>query len=430
MLYTLSMETEINFNRKFRLKNYTLPIVVIGLAIQQYFAPHRAWEILLAAFGGALVLSSIWAFVLWRGLSFRREMRQGWAQVGDRFSEQFTISNKSRFTAFAVELVDHSNFPGYKSSVAWPVGGQFDKLWYMDNVCNKRGLYYVGPTEIRSGDPFGVFEITVRSSLTKEILVTPPIVPLQQIDIASGDWHGNGGTKTKIFERTVTSASVREYVPGDTMFTVHWLTSARWDDLYVRTFDQHPSSDWWIFLDMDRYSQVGAGLDTTDEYATILAASLADRGYKENRAVGLVGEGSKPIWLPPKTGMGQLTEIMYALALVNRGDKSLKALLAKAQRSMERKSSAIVITPSVDPEWLSALTALKQRGVSTTVLLLDQEDFGGEQPSAPILRQLNAWGIRNYLIKKNIYAWPKIQTNFPSQLTTLSTTAGLDQGGN
>ena len=64
MLYTLSMETEINFNRKFRLKNYTLPIVVIGLAIQQYFAPHRAWEILLAAFGGALVLSSIWAFVL------------------------------------------------------------------------------------------------------------------------------------------------------------------------------------------------------------------------------------------------------------------------------------------------------------------------------------------------------------------------------
>ena len=128
--------------------------------------------------------------------------------------------------------------------------------------------------------------------------------------------------------------------------------------------------------------------------------------------------------------MGQLTEIMYALALVNRGDKSLKALLAKAQRSMERKSSAIVITPSVDPEWLSALTALKQRGVSTTVLLLDQEDFGGEQPSAPILRQLNAWGIRNYLIKKNIYAWPKIQTNFPSQLTTLSTTAGLDQGGN
>lgn len=428
MNYTSIMDPNPELTRHFRLKNLFLPIVVIGLIIQQYFAPHRAWEVLLAAFGGAFLLSAVWAFALYRGLSFKREMRHGWAQVGDKFSEMFTISNHSRFTAFAVELIDHSNFPGYKSSVAWPVRGNFDKLWYMDNMCTTRGLYNVGPTEIRTSDPFGIFEITVHSVFKKQILVTPPIVSLLEIEIASGEWHGNSGAQSRVFDRTVTAAGVREYVSGDSLFSVHWLTSARREDFYVRTFDQHPSSDWWVFLDMDRYMQVGEGLETTDEYATVLAASIADRGLKENRAVGLVGEGSKPVWLPPKTGSGQRSEIMYALAMVDRGDTSLQSLLAKAQRFMERKSSAIVVTASVDPEWLGALTALKQRGITTTVLFLAPENFGGMQSSTPILNQLNSWGIRNFVITKNIYAWPDFQEIFPNQWTALSPAAVLDQG--
>jgi uncharacterized protein (DUF58 family) len=430
MIYTSIMVPNPDFIRKVRLKNYLLPVVVIGLAIQQYFAPHRAWEILLAAFGGSLLLSVIWTYALWRGLSFKREMRHGWAQVGDKFSEQFTISNKSRFSALAVSLYDHSNFPGYNSSVAWQVGRLFDKFWYMDSVCYKRGLYHVGPTEIHSSDPFGVFEITIKSSRVKEILVTPPIVPLLEIDIASGEWQGNGGTKSKVYERTVTAASVREYVSGDSLFSMHWLTSARRDNLFVRTFDQNPSSDWWIFLDMDRDVQFGEGLETTDEYAVLLAASIADRGLKENRAVGLVGEGSKPLWLPPKTGLGQRAEIMYALALIDRGYKPLKALLAKAQRSMGRKSSAIVVTSSIEPEWLGAITALKSRGVTTTVLLLDPEEFGGLENSSSTLAQLHAWGVRTYSIKKSIYHRPGIQDYFPKQENSLSSPMDKDWGKN
>ncbi|MBN2045850.1 MAG: DUF58 domain-containing protein [Anaerolineales bacterium] len=410
------MDIPQHLTRKIRLRNYSLPVLVAGLFSIQFFTSDRAWEILLAAFGGALLLSAIWGFSLWQGLSFRREMRQGWAQVGDRFSEQFTVSNKSLFPALAVTIIDHSNFPGYKSSVAWPVAAHFDRLWFMDSFCSKRGLYNVGPTEIRTGDPFGVFEISVHSAFTKEILITPPIVPLRQVDFASGDWHGNGGTKAKMFERTVTAGSVREYVTGDSLFSIHWLTTARRDRFYVRTYDQQPSSDWWIILDMDRYVQVGHGLESTEEYAAIVAASIADRGLKENRAVGLIGEGRKPLWLPPKTGAGQRGEIMHALAVVKPGNLPLRSLLASAQRYMARKSSAIIITPSVDPAWLPTLTTLKQRGITTTVLLLNPLDFGGILPPNPIDKQLDAWGIRRYQISKNIYSMPKIEDFLPNHV--------------
>lgn len=409
--------------RKVKIKNFLLPVVILGLLVLQYLDPHRATEVLLYAFGGTLLLSIIWTIALWRGLSFKREMRNAWAQVGDKFSEQFTISNKSRFPALAVSLLDDSNFPGYRSSVAWPVGGLFDKFWYMESVCYTRGLYNVGPTEILTGDPFGIFEISIRSPQVKEILVTPPIIPLRQIDIASDAWRGNIGKKSRVFERTVTASSVREYVSGDSLYSVHWLTSARRDDLFVRTFDQNPTSDWWIFLDMDQSVQAGEGLDTTDEYGAVLAASVADRGLKDDRAVGLVGQGSKTVWLPPKTGMHQRSEIMHALAVIDRGNEPLKSLLAKSQRSMGRSSIAIVITSSLEPEWLSALTTLKQRGVATTVLMIDPKGFGSEHSSLPIQKQLKSWGIYCYSIDKSIYERPEIQDFFPNKGQSLSTSA-------
>lgn len=408
------MDKQQDLTRKIRIKNYALPVVVAGLFLINFFTAERAWEILLAAFGGAFLLSMIWAIALWRGLSFHREMRQGWAQVGDKFSEQFTITNKSPFPALAVTVIDHSNFPGYKSSVAWPVGGRFDRLWFMDSYCSKRGLYNVGPTEIHTQDPFGIFEVNILAPYTKEILITPPIVPLRQIAITAGDLHGNGGIKAKMFERTVTAGSVREYASGDSLFSIHWLTTARRDDLFVRTYDQQPSSDWWIILDMDRFVQVGRGLDSTEEYATILAASLADRGLKENRAVGLLSEGRKPVWLPPKTGSGQRIEIMHALAVANLGHLTLKNLLTKAPQFIGRKSSAIIITSSVNPEWLAALTTIKQRGITPTVLLIDQQEFGGMLTNTSILNQLDAWGIQHYQIGKTIYSPPKIEEYFPN----------------
>ncbi|NIV34314.1 MAG: DUF58 domain-containing protein, partial [Anaerolineae bacterium] len=36
-------------------------------------------------------------------------------------------------------------------------------------------------------------------------------------------------------------SSVREYLPGDSMRWIHWPTTARCDETFVRTFDSTPS---------------------------------------------------------------------------------------------------------------------------------------------------------------------------------------------
>lgn len=403
--------------RVIKLKNKLFPIIVGLLLIQQIIYPHKSWAILLVGLGGALILSYFWAWSLMKSLNFDREMRYGWAKVGDQLRENFRLSNNSRFPALWVTILDYSNFPGYQVNTARYVESSSVKRWVKGSVCYSRGYYNFGPTELKTGDPFGIFSVNVHYSEMRSMLVTPPVIPLPSIEIATGDRIGEGSAKTYAPERTVTAAGVREYIPGDNLHAIHWLTSARRDDLYVRIFDQAPSSDWWIFLDMDQDVQIGQGQSATEEYAIILAASIANRGLKSGRAVGLIAEGEDQIWLPPKHGSGQRWEILHSLATIQRGEAPLSTVLANTQRALGRNTSAIILTPSTDSNWIKALVVLMQRDISPTVLMLDPQAFGGEGNLNPIVSKLSSWGVNFYPITPDIYELPVIHDYFVWQKT-------------
>jgi uncharacterized protein (DUF58 family) len=411
------MMTASDPTRMIKLKNTLFPIIVGLLLIQQIIYPHKSWAILLVGFGGALLLSYFWARSLMKGLNFDREMRYGWAKVGDQLRENFRLSNNSRFPALWVTILDYSNFPGYQVNTARYVEGHSVKRWIKGSVCYSRGYYNFGPTELETGDPFGIFSVNVHYPETRAMLVTPPVIPLPAIEIATGDRVGEGSAKAYAPDPTVTAASVREYIPGDNLHAIHWLTSARRDDLYVHVFDQTPSSDWWIFLDMDQEVQIGEGQSATEEYAIILAASIANRGLRNDRAVGLIAQGDEHIWLPPKHGSGQRWEILHSLATIQRGKVPLSTVLANTQRTLGRSTSAIIITPSTDPDWIKALVVLKQRDISLTVLLLDPLSFGGAGDLDPIVGKLTSWGVNFYQITSDIYELPIIHDFFVWQKT-------------
>jgi uncharacterized protein (DUF58 family) len=417
------MKADLPQSRQMKLNGKMVVVFVGFLVIQQIVAPHKVWGILMVGMGGALLLGFLWARSLMKGIHFEREIRSHLAKVGDQLQERFVISNQGRFPAIWVSLVDHSDFPRYQVNTARFVRGKSVRRWLKGSVCFTRGFYTLGPTELETGDPFGFFQVKIKYDKTQTMLVVPPIIPLPSIEIASGDRIGEGGTRVTTPKRTVTTSGVREYAPGDSLFSVHWLTSARLDDLYVRVFDRMPTSDWWVFVDMDQAVQLGEGEEATEEYSIILAASIADRGLRNGRAVGLVSHGDRKIWLPPQTGSGQRWEILRSLATVDRGDSSIFTMLAETQRFLGRSTSAIIITPSVNPEWLRAIMSLMQRDIRVTVLLLDPSAFGGEGSPLPVLGKLSAWGINHYRITPEIYKRPVVRDYFVWQKSSHGTSS-------
>lgn len=394
---------------KFRWKLNTklLPVLFGVVLVFQILTPYRGWEVLLIGLGGAWALSTLWAWQLAHQLRAKREMRFGWAQVGDRLVERFTLVNDSRFPAPWIEIRDHSTLPDYNASRGTGISSRNSIRWHKEAICTRRGLFYLGPLELRTGDPLGIYNVTIPYPQKMPLLVLPPIVPLPAIDIAPGGRTGSGPLRSNPLDRTVSASSVREYTSNDSKRWIHWKTTARRDDLFVRTFDGTPSGDWWILLDMNRSVQAGEGENSTQELGVILAASLADRGVRTKRSVGLMAHGEELQWLPPRSGEGQRWEILRSLALVSLGSRPISELLHRVQRTLGQRTSVIVITSSTDTSWVKDLVTLKRRGAVPTVLLLDPVSFGGTRKINPLETLLTQMGISHETITRDLLDQPE-----------------------
>jgi len=399
-----------------KLKNYWLPILVGAVFILQLISPYRGWVILLVGMGGLLLLSTVWVRSLAAHLRFTREMRFGWAQVGDRLVERFTLANGGKLPALWVEIGDQSTMPGYNASRGTGVGAESSIRWHKESVCLRRGLFYLGPTCLKTGDPFGVYEVTKTYAASLPLLVLPPIVPLPAIEVAPGGRMGEGTPRLHTLERTVSASSVRPYLPGDSQRWIHWKTSARRDALFVRSFDGTPAGDWWILLNMDRHVQSGTGEDSTAEVGVILAASLADRGLRAGKAVGLLAHGKELAWLPPREGAGQRWEILRSLALVSQGPRSLSDLLDRIRPVLRQRDSLVIITPSQDRTWVEDLLTLMRRGAVPTVLQVKEPrsaDPEGqriqpdEDAGSTLEDLLTQWGVAHYTMTRDLLDRPE-----------------------
>jgi uncharacterized protein (DUF58 family) len=384
-----------------------IPILAALLIILQLIQPYRGWMILLIGLGGAWVFSYFWARSLMKHLHLRREMRFGWAQVGDLLEERFTIENTGWAPALWVEIIDYSTLPDHQINWATGVEAHSSTQWHTQGTCSRRGVFTLGPTSLKSSDPFGLFTIHLHDPRSRSLMVLPPIVPLPRIEVAPGGRSGDGHPRPNAPERTVSSGSVREYTPGDSWRWIHWKSTARHNHPFVRIFDGTPAGDWRIILDLDQSVQLGEDSDSTIEHGVILAASLAFRGLQRKRAVGLGVNGKQVVWMPPREGESQRWDILRALALVETGDRSLSELIRHMEHDIRSHTSIILITPSLQGDWIEALLPLIWRGVTPTVLLLDPASFGGQISSHPMQGALTDLGIAHYLISRDLLNRPE-----------------------
>lgn len=389
------------------LKTRLLPFLVAAALVMQVIDPYRGWVIILISLGGVFLLGYLWARSLARSLCLVREMRFGWVQVGDNLEERFTIENTGWAPALWVELVDQSSLPDHQINWVTGIGAGASTHWHTQGVCSRRGLFTLGPTSLRTSDPFGIFTVQVHNPATRSLLVLPPVVPLPSIQIAPGGRAGEGIPRPDAPEKTVSAGSVREYTPGDSLRFIHWPTTARRGKPYVRIFDGTPSSDWWIVLDLNEQAHLGHGYDSTLEHSVILAASLADRGIRAHHTVGLASAGKEPTWLPPENGETQRWAILHALALAETGEIPLHQLLRNLQSGMRGDTSLIIVTSSTESEWVEMLLPLIWRGINPTVLLLDAATFGGAAQSSLIASTLTQAGIACHLIPRQLLNRPE-----------------------
>ena len=221
----------------------------------------------------------------------------------------------------------------------------------------------------------------------------PPVVPLPPIAVTPGGYSDEGRARARAQEQTVGAASVREYQPGDSMRIIHWPSTARQGEVYVRLFDGTPGSNSWILLDIDAGVQSGEGANSTEEHGIILAASLADRALNNRQAVGLVIYGQELTWVPAPEDRQPALDALQGTGAGPARRTETGAPAAARRPGPGQRSSLVIITASTRPDWLEALLPLAWRGITPTVLLLEPRSSAGSRDVAAVEELLQRMNI-------------------------------------
>ncbi len=390
-----------------------LPFIAWGLLLfVQLVSPANAWSWLLVGLTALLAINLYWAVSLHKGVTLERKTVGSWVVAGDELREDFTLVNAGALPVLWARVADGSAVPGYRADRVESAPGGQQRRWTYAGVCQRRGVFRLGPTDLSMADPCGFFQVTQHYPATTTLMVYPRASFLPDLQLPRGRAPGRATTAERAPEDTITIGGLRPYLPGDTLRRIHWPSTARHDALMVREFDREPTGDLWLVVDMDAASQAGQGAEATQEYAVILAASLAARFTRggERRAVGLLMSGQAPVMLSPAPGQVQLWRILQALAEAEPDARqSLAALLAQAGPSLRSGRTVVVITASQDPAWVGPLLPLIARGNAPSAVLIDSATFTPPAGSSAAL-----FGLRSLLAQQRISSYV-VSQGFPFQ---------------
>jgi uncharacterized protein (DUF58 family) len=377
-----------------------LLVLVIAAAVM-VVALSTGWELMYRlgyVMLAAVLVSFVWAWGNVRWLRYRHEIKTTRAQVGGEIQERLTLENTSWLPKLWLEIRDHSTLLGRRGNRVLALGSHMRRVFTLVTPCHARGEFSLGPVTVVSGDPFGLFRRQRRLDIGGTVVVYPTIVPLKSFGRLPGELPG-GNTLSRLTQQvTPNVAGIRDYQPGDTFRSIHWLSTARVGRLMTKEFEPDPLSDVWLILDLNAAVQVGEGQESTEEYSVSIAASLANYFIGQQREVGLVTQGRS---LPADRGHRQLHKLLDSLAVVHATSSvPLEQVILSEETRFTFGSVVVVVTPSTDELWLAASRLLVARGVKVMVVLLEGSTFGGGDSSILAVSSLAATDTPVYLVKQ------------------------------
>jgi len=374
-------------------RRIAMPLVLAGITLVVYFSALNRSQPLIwgvaAVLSASLVIGFAWPRWLVGRLTVRRRGPDKAAE-GKVISLGVTVENRGWLPRFMVEVVDRLPFVGAGEGRA-PGGVSLGLIGYIPGlgrrgfqvslVCEKRGLYQLGPVGLSTSFPLGLAEARRGGQGgISTLIVYPEIFPIAAWPLqgAPSLIHRGG----HFLPRGAGSAefrSLREYRRGDNPRHVHWPTSARLNQLMVKEYEPLASPCLYLVLELAADANVGQGKHATLEYAVKIASSLARLACDNSMPVRLAGQGKQAINVNAGQGEAHFGEILELLAIIDAdGETPYHKVLDKA--AADSLVGETVVTFLAEPseralDTLQSLALLRARGAHLLAVCFERPSF-------------------------------------------------------
>ena len=351
-------------------------------------------------------ISLLWNRVALDEVSYRRHFSRQRVFIGEEVTITMTLANKKPVPLGRMKIEDEipdgieiedrdliaSSSPRTQTlrlltSVAW-----YERIRWKYRVRGReRGLYYIGPARMESGDLFGFFASRHTAPDQDYILVYPKVVPLDELGLPASRPLGEVGGGIKIFPDPSRPAGVRDYQQGDPLKIMDWKASAKTQRLQVRTFDPSSNNTVVVVVATETTERTWEGYSAVNlEHVITAAASVATYAAEHQYNLGLFSNGAailsdRPMTVAPSRSPDQLTMILEALATIRPlGMGPMAPQLAEHARRLPMGATLVVVAALMPPDLADTISTLQDRGYRMVVLNAGDQEFTGLPEGVPL----------------------------------------------
>jgi len=190
--------------------------------------------------------------------------------------------------------------------------------------------------------------------------------------------HIFGGEYHSTFKgRGMTFSEVRQYQFGDDVRSIDWNVTARYNEPYVKVFEEERELTMMLMVDISGSELFGTDEQFKNEIITEIAATLAFSATQNNDKIGLIlFSDMVELYIPPKKGRSHVLRIIREL--IEFHPKSKQTNIAEALKFlsnvMKKKAIVFLLSDFISDDYLQTIKIVSRKHDVTGIRIFDKRE--------------------------------------------------------
>lgn len=190
--------------------------------------------------------------------------------------------------------------------------------------------------------------------------------------------HIFGGEYHSTFKgRGMTFSEVRQYQFGDDVRSIDWNVTARYNEPYVKVFEEERELTMMLMVDASGSALFGTNQQFKKDIITEISATLAFSALQNNDKVGLLlFTDEVELYIPPKKGKSHALRIIREL--LEFSPKSTETNVGTALKFltnvMKKKAIVFILSDFITDDYLQSLRITGKKHDVTGIRIYDEKE--------------------------------------------------------
>ena len=189
--------------------------------------------------------------------------------------------------------------------------------------------------------------------------------------VFSGEYH------SAFKGRGMAFSEVRNYIPGDEIRTIDWNVTARFNEPYVKVFEEERELTVMLLIDISGSESFGTDRVSKREFIAEIGAVLAFSATQNNDKIGAILFTDKiELYIPPKKGRKHILRIIRELIEFKPSSTktNISEVLQNFNNLIKKRSIAFLISDFINKDYEDALKITSKKHDLIALRVVDRRE--------------------------------------------------------